>query len=380
MKITSFLMLIIISTITYGQEIDTLTFYSKAFQGERTVYIHKPEFYKYKSELVKIPVIYLLDGQNEWFVNPTISDIQYLRFTKEVPSAVIVVIPLKDRVKECAIVDLKTKLPLDKFITEELDKELKTYNLSDFKIIIGHSFSASFSLYSFYNHPDYYTSVIANSPFDEMQMLVEGFEQTDTIDKSKISIAIGSIHKDDVHRKKYDKLKNQFPSFYNSINTFEANYSAHNAVPIAAIPTLLTKVFQDYRSRYFEIAKVNMEYKLVKKPDSISEELNKIETASVIGNYYYPPEISDINGIASRYWNNELEDYATKIYELGLKYYPNYYDFYLSLYELTLNKDKTKSKEHLEKAEFLLKTVENNWKGKQEIIDEIKAEKIKNGW
>ena len=329
---------------------------------------------------MKIPVIYLLDGQNEWFVNPTISDIQYLRFTKEVPSAVIVVIPLKDRVKECAIVDLKTKLPLDKFITEELDEELKTYNLSDFKIIIGHSFSASFSLYSFYNHPDYYTSVIANSPFDEMQMLVEGFEQTDTIDKSKISIAIGSIHKDDVHRKKYDKLKNQFPSFYNSINTFAANYSAHNAVPIAAIPTLLTKVFLDYRSRYFEIAKVNMEYKLVKKPDSISEELNKIETASVIGNYYYPPEISDINGIASRYWNNELEDYATKIYELGLKYYPNYYDIYLSLYELTLNKDKTKSKEHLEKAEFLLKTVENNWTGKQEIIDEIKAEKIKNGW
>ena len=199
-------------------------------------------------------------------------------------------------------------------------------------------------------------------------------------DKSKISIAIGSIHKDDVHRKKYDKLKIQFPSFYNSINTFEANYSAHNAVPIAAIPTLLTKVFQDYRSRYFEIAKVNMEYKLVKKPDSISEELNKIETASVIGNYYYPPEISDINGIASRYWNNELEDYATKIYELGLKYYPNYYDFYLSLYELTLNKDKTKSKEHLEKAEFLLKTVENNWTGKHEIIEEIKAEKLKNGW
>ncbi|SHJ83594.1 Putative esterase [Arenibacter nanhaiticus] len=380
MKNIGFLLLFIVSAITFGQEIDTLSFYSKTFGEERTVYIHKPEFYKYKSDSVKFPVIYLLDGQNEWFVKPTISDIEYLRFTKEIPSAIIVVIPLKDRIKECAIVNLKTKLPLDKFITEELDEKLLRYNPSKFKVIIGHSFSASFSLYSFYNHPDYYTAVIANSPFDRMEILVEGLEQSEATDKSKISISIGSIDKDVAHRMKYDKLKIQFPSFFNSIITFEANYSAHNSVPIVTMPTLLTKVFEDYRSRYFEIATVDMEYKLINNPGSISEELNKIEIASKIGIYDYPPEISDINGIASRYWNNELEEYATKIYELGIRYYPRYYEFYLSLYELTLNKDKLTSREHLEKAEFLLKTVENNWEGKGEIIEEITAEKIKNGW
>jgi len=382
MKILNFLVLFVISSITYGQEIDTLSFYSEAFNEERTVYIHKPEFYKYKSDSVKFPVIYLLDGQHEWFVNPTVSNIEYLRFTKEIPSAIIVVIPLKDRFKECAIVDLKTKLPLDKFITEELEHELKTYNPSDFKIIIGHSFSASFSLYTFYNHPNYYTSVIANSPSDQMKMLVEGFEQLEVINKSKISISIGGIvnGKDIYHRKKYNQLKEKYLIFFNSINVFEADYSTHNAVPIVAIPTLLTKVFEDYRNRYFEIAEVDMEYKLINKPGSIPEELNKIEIASKIGNYDYPPEISDINGIASRYWNNELEEYAAKIYELGVKYYPTYYDFYLSLYELILNKDKVLSREYLEKAEFLLITVENNWEGKREIIEEIKAEKIKNGW
>lgn len=376
----SFLILLTISAITYGQEIDTLSFYSKAFGEERTVYIHKPEFYKYKSDSVKLPVFYLLDGQHEWFVKPAISDIQYLRFTKEIPSAIIVVIPLIDRVKECAIVDLKTELPLDKFITKELDEKLISYNPSEFKIIIGHSFSASFSLYSFYNHPDYSTSVIANSPYDQMKMLVEELAQSKEIDKSKISISIGSLDKDVEHRKQYDNLKNQLPLFFNSINTFEANYSAHNSVPIVAMPTLLTKVFEDYRSRYSEIAKVDMEYKLINKPGSVSEELNNIEIASKIGIYNYPPEISDINGIASRYWNNELEVYASKIYELGIAYYPNYYEFYLSLYELTFNKDKIKSREYLEKAEFLLKTIESNWEGKGVIIDEIKTEKIKNGW
>lgn len=380
MKIIHILILFFIPSITFGQEVDTLSFYSKAFNEERTVYVYKPEFYNYKSDSVKLPVIYLLDGQHKWFVKPTISDIQYLRFTKEMPSAIIVVIPLKDRIKECAIVDLKTELPLDKFITEELDEELIRYNPSEFKIIIGHSFSASFSLYSFYKHPDYYTSVIANSPYDQMELLVEGFEQSKVIDKSKISISIGGVNKDLAHRKKYDKLKIEFSSFFDSIITFEANYSAHNSVPIVAMPTLLTKVFEDYRSRYFEIAKVDMEYKLINRPGSISEELNRIEIASKIGIYDYPPEISDINGIASRYWNNELEEYAAKIYEFGLKYYPSYYEFYLSLYELTRNKDKVTSRKHLEKAELLLKTVENNWEGKREIIEEIEAEKIKNGW
>ncbi len=380
MKNINFIFLFIVSAIAYGQEIDTLSFYSKAFGDERTVYICKPEFYKYKSDSVKLPVIYLLDGQHEWFAKPIISDIHYLRFTKEIPSALIVVIPLKDRTKECAIVDLKTELSLDKFITRELDKELITYNPSELKIIVGHSFTASFALYSFYNHPNYYTSVIANSPYDQMEMLVEGFEQSEVIDKSKISISIGSSVKDIAHRKKYDNLKVQFPSFFESIYTFEAGYSTHNAVPIVAVPTLLTKVFEDYRNRFFEIAQVDMEYKLINKPGSISEELNKIRVASKIGNYDYPPEISDINGIASRYWNNELEEYAANIYELGVKYYPNYYDFYLSLYELTLDNDKETSRKYLERAELLLKTAENNWEGKLEIIKEIHAEKIKNGW
>ena len=382
MKIISFLILFIISTIIYGQEIDTLSFYSKAFKEERTVYIHKPESYKYKSDSVKLPVIYLLDGQNEWFTKPIVSDIQYLRFTKEIPSAIVVVIPAINRNKEYGIIDLKTELPLDRFITEDLDEVLKKYNPSNFKVIIGHSFSASFSIYSYYIHPEYYSAVIANSPFDKLEMLITGFNESKIIDKSNISIAIGGISeaKDMYHRKKYDALKIKYPSFFNSINSFEADFSAHNSVPIVATPTLLTKVFRNYRGRYFEIPKVDMEDKLINKPVSIPEELQKIEIASKIDTYNYPPEISDINGIASRYWNNELEEYAIKIYELGIKYYPNYYEFYLSLYELTLNKDKVKSREYLEKAELLLKTVENNWKGKSEIIDEMKTEKIKNGW
>jgi len=380
MKHISFLILFIFSSITYGQKIDTLSFYSKAFKEERTVYIHKPKFYKYKSDSVKLPVIYLLDGQHEWFVNPLLSDIQYLQYTHEIPNAIVVVIPHKNRNKECGIVDLKTELPLDVFITNELDKELSKYNPSDYKVIIGHSFSASFSLYSYYNHPDYYNSVIANTPLDVMELLVKSFQENNKIEKGKISISIGGIadSKDYHHRKKYNQLKEKYSDFFNSINVFEADYSAHNAVPIVSTPTLITKVFESFRDRYTDIAKVNDEYKLVNIPEKPEKEVKKVILASKLGASFYPPELAEINGIASRFSYSEYNDHAIEIYKLGIEYYPNYYEFYLSLYELTPNK--VKSREYLEKAELLLKTVENNWKGKSEIIDEIKTEKIKNSW
>lgn len=324
----------------------------------------------------------MLDGQHEWFVNPLLSDIQYLQYTHEIPNAIVVVIPHKNRNKECGIVDLTTELPLDAFITKELDKALLKYNPSDIKVIIGHSFSASFSLYSYYNHPDYYNFVIANTPLDEMELLVNSFQENNEIEKGNISISIGGIanSKDYHHRKKYNELKEKYPDFFNSINVFEANYSAHNAVPIVSTPTLITRIFESFSDRYSNIAKVNDEYKLISVPETPEKEVEKIILASKIGASFYPPEIAEINGIASRYWNSEFDDLTIEVYKLGIKYYPNYYEFYLSLYELTYNKDKVQSRKYLEKAEFLLKTVESSLKGKSKIIEEIKTEKIKNGW
>lgn len=380
MKILIFMMFLA-PTIVSGQEIDTLTFYSHAFNKTKTVFIHKPDFYKYKSDSVKLPVIYLLDGQNEWFVNPILSDIKYLQYTHEIPNALVIVIPHDNRNEECAIVDLKTELPLDRFITEELDARLQEYHPNDFKIIIGHSFSASFSLYSYLKHPDYYSAVIANTPFDEMDALVKELEINSSIDKTNISVSIGGIadDKDYYHRKKYEQLKVEFPSFFNKINTFEANNSAHNSVPIIATPSILTKIFTKFSSRYSEIAKVNSDYMLINKPGTISEEMDKIEKASRIGEYFYPPEIADINGIASRYSYSGYDDYAIKVYETGIHYYPDYYEFYLSLYELLSGTDKESAIKHLNKAESLLRTIETDWDGKDNLLDEIETEKTENG-
>jgi len=374
---------VLISTILFGQKTDSLTFFSSAFQHDRTVYIKTPDFYKYQSDSVKLPVIYILDGQHEWFVNPILSAIKYLQYTHEIPQALVVVIPLTDRKVECSLTNLHSDtLALHKFITRELNEQLESYQPSDYKILVGHSFSASFALYSHLLNPVYYSAVIANSPFDSFEELVLAFDENKQTDKSKISISIGgsALDKDYYHRRQYDNLKSKYPAFFNAITLFEADNSAHNAVPIVAIPYLLTKNFDKFRSRYSEIAKVNSEYKLINEPESINYEIKKIVTASRIGNYFYVPEIADINGLASRYLGSGFNEYGISIYELGIKYYPEYFEFHLALYELLLPINITKAKWHLNKAYDLLQKLEVELPERQEILDQLSEEKKKNNW
>lgn len=374
-----------ISTTLLAQKIDTLKFYSKSFNKERAIFITTPEFYKYQSEDVQLPVIYILDGQHEWFVNPLFSTIKYLQYTHQIPQAIIVTIPLLNRIKECGIKELDGDvLPLHKFITEEVDEKIRKYHPSNYKILIGHSFSASFALYSYLKTPTYYTAIIANTPLDSFKELILAFEKTKLIDKSNISISIGGKAKNEdfYHRKQFDTLKSEFPLFFSTINTFVAENSGHTAVPIVANPYLLTKLFSKFNSRYSEIALVNEEYKLITTPKSVKDEINKIEIASRIGNYFYPPEIADLNGMASRYLNCDLKQYGIAIYEMAAKYYPKYYDFHLQLYELLLPKNKGRAKAHLNIAYELLNTVEIDMskKEKQEELDRVNTEKKKNGW
>jgi predicted alpha/beta superfamily hydrolase len=381
-KLTIILTLLI-SMSVYGQKTDTITFFSQTFQQERTVYIRTPEFYKYQSDAVKLPVIYILDGQHEWFVNPLVTTIKYLQYTHEISQALLVIIPHIDRNTECGIKSLQGEiLPLHNFITEELEKQLKAYNPNEFRAIIGHSFSASFALYSYLKSTEFYSSVIANTPLDHLEELIVELQKNENADYRKISISIGGIalDKDYYHRREFDKLKLKYSTFFNSVNIFLAYQSSHNAVPIVSTPFFLTNIFSDFSSRYLEIAKVNDEYQLLEKPKSVKDELTKIEQASMIGNSNYCPEIPDINGLASRYLSSGLNQYGISIYEMGLEYFPKYYEFHLALYELYLQTDKIKAQHHLNAATKLLEKLENDLPEQQEVLNEINDERKKNGW
>lgn len=240
-----------------------------------------------------------------------------------------------NRNEECGIKTLDgDEMPLYKFITEEVDEKLQAYHPGAFKIVIGHSFSASFSLYAYLKKPSYFSAVVAHSPLDHFQELISAFNSKEEIDLGNIYLSVGggAQHEDFYHRNAFDNLKKKFPNFFTSISYFIADNSDHNAVPIIANPYLLTKLFSTYKERFSEIVVVDEEYKIVELPRSIEVEMTKIQNASKLGTTFYPPEIADLNGLASRYENSNLSDYAQAVYELGIRYFPNYYDFYLQLY------------------------------------------------
>lgn len=353
MKSIFFISFFFLGTAIFGQEIDTLTFFSKAFNKERTVYIKTPRDYKYKSDSVRFPVIYILDGQHSWFVDPILNTFSNLQITKDVPQSVLVIIPHDNRISESRFEDLETLSPLHSFITKDLESQLESYAVNDYRAIIGHSFTASFALKSYLKEPGFYEAVIAHTPLYKFRDLVRSYTENDLTGHANIFISMGG-EKDQHHRKNWDMLMAEYPTFFNEINSYMAEHSSHNAVPIAANPAFLTQLFFDYSKRFYHIAEVNENYELTDDPKSIEIEIEKILSASFIADHFYAPEIADLNGIASRFKSNAYPVYAQKIYQVGLRYYPKFWGFHISLYQLLLDQNMEKAQYHLEKAEQFL--------------------------
>lgn len=378
------LAVIFLNILTAGkaQKTDTLSVWSAALQEQRRVYVHLPEFFRYQSDSVKLPVICILDGQHEWFVNPVLSTIRYLQFTHEIPQSIVVVIPHTDRIRECGIESVGREQPLHIFLTRELEESLRQYKPGSYRMLIGHSFSASFSLHSLLLSPGFYSAIVANSPLDELENLVKAFESRIDISRKKIAISVGGMAKDKdfYHRRVYNRLKAEHTGFFGNIGLFEADQSAHNAVPIVAVPQLLMHFFTDFSSRFSAVAAVDSEYRLTEAPGTVEAELEKISQASGLSGHFYPPELPEINGIASRYLSGGFKSHAIGVYRMGLKYFPAYYEFHLYLYELLLTDEPDIARLHLMKAKELIETVEVSGAEKLSLLEEISAEIIKQGW
>lgn len=374
MKILKFLIcsgLLLFAGTANSQSSDTLSFFSTHFNHERSIIVKTPSFYKYQSPKVRLPVIFLLDGQHDWFVEPSLNTIKYLQYTHEIPQALVVIIPLINRVKECGLKAITDDLPLDKFITEEVMSQIAKYNPGDFRIIVGHSFSASFALYSHLKNPGFYSGVFAHTPLNEIENLLLAFKENTPL--SRIYISAGGIDKskDFYHRSKFNELKQKHQPIFAAINLYEADHAAHNAVPILANPVFFSRLFTDFRSRFNHIAKVDENYKLITSPGEPKKQVELIREASTLYGTEYPMELPDVNGISSRYSASNFNMHAIAVYEEGLTYYPHYYAFHYSIGELYMQLDKLKAISHLNQAMELLITVDQQDPDKDEIAAEI---------
>lgn len=361
--------------LALAQRSDTLRFHSTAFRTERSVVVHLPEFHRYASEQVRMPVIILLDGQHEWFIDPLLNDIRFLQYTHEVPQAIVVTVPHMDRVQESApdSIDQPT-MPLLELLTKELPPLLKPYNPGDLTVLVGHSFTASFALYAHAAAPDAFDAVIALSPLHLVDRSIPRVvERLIDHPNERVLVAVGGAqrlkdgghHADltaavtaaDASRAQGRFLFKEYPS------------AGHTSLPLIAFPELLSTLFLPYALRD-TLAAVDRNYKLVAPPPAPEELLRELERSWGFLGSSLPWDLAEANGLLSRLESSGYMDHVTLLLRRAIDLYPNEYYFHAWLGQTLLERDPAAARASLLKA----RDVQDRFARDEPDYEEMKAE------
>jgi predicted alpha/beta superfamily hydrolase len=370
--------LCLLSALGTAQHTDTLRFHSAAFGTEREVVVHLPEFHRYASAEVRLPVIIVLDGQHEWFVQPVVNDIRYLTFTKELPQCITVEVPHADRISECRIPEGEGPEPaLLRMLVDELPGLLQPYHPSGFQLLIGHSFAASFALYAFAQHPERFPVVLAHTPgngSDGHLARVRQRLQEDPHRAVYLSVGGPELQKDKWHHGwvtealRKEGLPGDLPNFVFR----EVPHAAHNAVPIRATPEFLSHCFNTFSLRD-TLVRVNMNYELEEPPPPVAELLRQIEENLAWRGTTIPWELPEINGMASRIMTGDHPEQLLAVYQRGVELYPSNWEFHAAVGELLLDSDPEKGKASLRRSLALLEEYNKHEPDYLEIKAELEA-------
>lgn len=351
---------------------DSLRFHSAAFNAERLVIVHTPTYFKAASEAVRMPVFVVLDGQHEWFVEPVMNDIRYLQYTHEVPQAIVVVVPHIDRVKEAAGEDEEALLHL---LTDELPPLLEAYHPGDYRVLIGHSFTASFALEAKLQQPDAFDAVIALSPLYRVENtlpaladLLRGRRDDDVL------LALGGADrtKDGGHHAPLTAVWNALPATKGSLSLREFPSAGHTSLPIIAFPELLSMLFMDFSLRD-SLAPVNDEYQLREPPPTPMKLMEQVDRSLAFRGTRLPWEVAEINGLASRLWAGGMTDHVLAIYKRGVALYPDDYSMQWALGDVLLESDRRSGEVALRKALSLLDAEPMSEQERSELKAEIEG-------
>ena len=355
--------LCLLSAGVQAQATDTLRFHSAAFGSEREVVVHLPEFHRYASAEVRMPVIILLDGQHEWFVQPMLSDIRYLTYTKEIPQCITVVVPHGDRIRECRIPEGEgPETALLRMLVEELPGLLEPYHPGSFQLLIGHSFAASFALYAFAQYPERFPVVLAHTPgngSDGHLARVRQRLQEDPHRAVYLSVGGPEMQKDKWHHGwvtealRKEGLPGDLPGFVFR----EVPYAAHNAVPIRTTPEFLSHCFNAFSLRD-SLVPVNMNYELEEPPPPAAELLRQVERNLAWRGSTIPWELPEINGLASRLMTGDHPEQLLAVYQRGVELYPMNWEFHAAVGELLLESEPDAGRQALRRSIQLLEQFE----------------------
>jgi len=238
------------SNILLGQ---TMSIDSKYLNETREVFIHTPEGYANSTD--SYPVLYVLDGQRNFFTASAIS--HYLGQNQQIPGLIVVGIPNTNRNRDFT----PLKVPQNantggaenmlKFIDEELKPIIRNnYRAHDFDILFGHSLCGMFSIHTLFNYTEIFDAHIAASPwlmYQEEHVINEIEKMIGNMDLSDKTIFI-SIGNEPRYFNSLDRVTELFKSNETGLRWEYNQYDTdtHDSIPIKTLVDGLHYIFSDF--------------------------------------------------------------------------------------------------------------------------------------
>ncbi len=343
MKILTLILLGISFNLT-AQENRTIEFNSKILSEKRVINIYIPESYNTLEK--SYPVIYSLDGEYaKLSLNGTMD---YYSFWDKTPECIIVSIDqnyldtVENKYKrwiDCSYssdsgLPKNKGIDFKKFISNELVPFIdSSYRTTDFRTIIGHSFTANYVNYFLLDKEPLFNGYVAISPYyasnglDTLKTIVENlkkpiFYYVATGEKD-LSGHIKSVSEFD---KLFAKIDNE--NFVYEMFDMENNNATHYTIFPIAIPAAIEHLFSAYspinENEFRRILKVD------NKIDYLTERYANIKA---IYGIEIPIRETDINTVAYAISKKKQWDQLKQIAELTIEIYPESYLGYWTMGE-----------------------------------------------
>ena len=177
--------------------IDTVQIESSVLNEKRSAIVYKPINIE-KVDTVKF--LYLLDGEYSNYLYQQLEK----QFGESISDMIVIGIINNERRRDMLYINEADKF-LD-YITAELIPTVEKDFNTEIRILNGHSFCGSFTIYSMLNKPEYFDCFIASSPTPIMDLIsTDSYLQIDSLSKKKINFYFSYGSKDMKQVQKWSK-------------------------------------------------------------------------------------------------------------------------------------------------------------------------------
>lgn len=229
-------------------------FESGKLEGSRNLKIQLPRNYN-PEDKKEYPLVLVMDG--DYLFEPVAGNVDYQAYWEDIPECIVVGIEQANVRSKDFYYDNETFFPAHdgadffEFITMELLPFLEgKYNISDFKIVMGHDLSANYINYYMFKNPPIFRAVVAMSPDLAPEMNMRVLQRMSSLNKETfyyMSTADGDIGRLKESIETLDKsldtiANNKF--FYKFDNFEDAN---HYSLVGRSIPKALNQIFELYK-------------------------------------------------------------------------------------------------------------------------------------